>query len=363
MSRISAKAGPQSYDIVVGEPLSKFPAAFSRLAPSGTRVGIVCDAAIEGRYGAPLQRALKKAGYDAHLWHLPSGERSKTLRQAERILQSCARASLERKSWLIALGGGVVGDLTGFVAGTYLRGIPFVQIPTTLLGQVDSSIGGKTGVDVPQGKNLVGVFYQPGLVWLDPGLLRSLPKLHWRNGMAEVIKYGAILDAALFATLEKKAEDLVEGYSTAWLPIIERCARLKARVVQEDPQETLGRRAILNFGHSLGHAIEAATDFDEYLHGEAVAIGMFAATVISQQQGTLDQLDRIRLGTLLTKAGLPLRVRKPIPRTRLMEFLARDKKAVDGAVRFVLLESIGKAQPGQTVSPEVLEVALTTVGL
>ena len=306
---------------------------------------------------------MKDTGYDVSLVSIPSGEKSKTLRQAERLYAFCARSGLDRKSWIIALGGGVTGDVAGFVAATYLRGISFVQIPTTLLAQVDSSIGGKTGIDIPQGKNLVGSFYQPRLVWIDPQLMKSLPKEHWRNGMAEVIKYGAILDEKLFATLEKQMEELVTGYSAAWVPIIARCAELKADVVEEDPHETIGLRAILNFGHSLGHAIEAATGFTRYLHGEAISSGMFVAAIISQQQELMDQVDRIRLGTLLTKRDCRFGVRAPIARKPLMEFLARDKKATAGTVRFVLLEGIGQAKSGQTVSPEVLEVALTTVGL
>jgi 3-dehydroquinate synthase len=363
VKRITAKAGGRTYEVVIGQSLDGFPAVFSHLAPKGARVGILCDAAVLSRYGKPLLRRLKQAGYDAHILRIPPGEKSKSLRQAERAYRFCSKAGLERKSWLIALGGGVVGDLGGFVAGTYLRGIPYVQIPTTLLAQVDSSIGGKTGVDIAQGKNLVGIFNQPRLVWTDPRLLDSLPKEHWHNGMAEVIKYGAISDRKLFATLEKKADSLLKGYSPEWLPIITRCIQIKARVVESDPQETSGLRAALNFGHSIGHAIEAATGYAEYLHGEAIAIGMFAAAIISQQQGLMDSLDKIRLGTLLTKAGLPLRVRAPIPRPRLMEFLARDKKSAGGAVRFVLLEGISRVKPGQTVAPEVLDLALSTVGL
>jgi 3-dehydroquinate synthase len=361
--RIAAQAGELRYDLIIGQSLAQFTGAFAALAPKGTRVAIVCDAAVESRYASGLQRSLKHAGYDVHLLAIPSGERSKSLRQAERVYAFLAKSLIERKSWLIALGGGVVGDLVGFVAATYLRGIPYVQIPTTLLAQVDSSIGGKTGVDLAQGKNLVGAFNHPRLVWIDPRLLDSLPREHWRNGLGEVIKYGATLDAKLFATLEKQIKTLVNGSAAAWPAIIARCAELKAKIVQEDPTETSGRRAILNFGHSVGHAIEAASDYKGYLHGEAIAIGMFVAALISQQQGLIEAVERIRLGTLLTKAGLPLRARAPIPRTRLMEFLARDKKVADGAVRFVLLKGIGEAAPGQTISPEVLDVALSTVGL
>jgi 3-dehydroquinate synthase len=363
MKKITAKAGSTTYDIITGRPLSQFPAAFGRLAQKGAKVAIVSDEAVTLRHGVPLAATLCRLGYDAFALGVPAGETSKNLRQAEKLYRFCALKKMERKSWVIALGGGVVGDLAGFIAATFLRGVSFVQIPTTLLAQVDSSIGGKTGVDIPQGKNLVGVFYQPKLVWIDPELLRTLPKEHLRNGMAEVIKYGAILDEKLFATLEKKAETLLQGFSDEWTPIIARCAELKARVVEEDPHETSGRRALLNFGHTIGHAIEAATGYRGYLHGEAVSIGMFAASIISQQQDLLDQVDRIRLGTLLSKVDLPIAARSPIPRKKLMEYLSRDKKSDNGVVRFVLLEQIGKAVSGQTVSPEVLEVALTTVGL
>ncbi len=224
MKKISATVGTHKYAIVIGAPLSQFAATFSRLAPKGARVGIVSDEAVSGRYGIPLVHALSEAGYDAFLIGIPAGERSKSLSQAAKIYEMCARKYMERKSWLLALGGGVVGDLAGFVAGTYLRGISFIQIPTTLLAQVDSSIGGKTGVDIPQGKNLVGLFYQPKLVWADPATLKSLPKTHWQNGMAEVIKYGAILDPKLFSLLEKNAESLAQGYSSEWPSIIACCA-------------------------------------------------------------------------------------------------------------------------------------------
>jgi 3-dehydroquinate synthase len=261
------------------------------------------------------------------------------------------------------LGGGVVGDLTGFVAATYLRGIRFVQVPTTLLAQVDASIGGKTAVDIPEGKNLVGAFYHPALIWIDPALLKSLPKKEWRTGVAEVIKCGAIRDAKLFETLEEKIETLMKGYSSEWEPIIARCAQIKAEVVTKDPRETKGLRAILNFGHTVGHAIEAATGYAAYSHGEAISIGMFVAGFLSQQLDLMDGMDRIRIGTLLTKAGLPARVRKPIARNTLMAFLARDKKAENGTVRFVLLKKIGEAVSGQSIPAEYLDAALSVSNL
>jgi len=349
--------------MMIGQPLQKLPAALKKQAAAGTRVAVVCDAAVAERHGHSLVRALKAAGFDAHRFTVPRGESSKSLAQAGGLYRQLARLKFERRSWLIALGGGVVGDLTGFVAATFLRGIPFIQVPTTLLAQVDASIGGKTGIDIPEGKNLVGAFYMPRMVWIDPALLKTLPALHWRNGMAEVIKYGAICDATLFAILEKKVEKLVRGYSPDWDLIIARCAAIKADVVEKDPYETKGLRAILNFGHSVGHAVEAAGGYKTYLHGEAISIGMFVAGALSEQMGMISSVDRIRLNTLLSRAGLPARVRKPMARATLMSYLSRDKKSEAGTVKFVLLKKIGKAESGYAVSPALLEPALAASGL
>jgi 3-dehydroquinate synthase len=238
-----------------------------------------------------------------------------------------------------------------------------VQVPTTLLAQVDAAIGGKTAVDIPEGKNLVGAFYEPLFVWIDSALLKTLPEKHWRNGLAEVIKYGAIRDARLFERLERRISHLVKGYSPEWPPIIARCAEIKAEIVKKDPLETTGLRALLNFGHSVGHAVEAAAGYSGYLHGEAISIGMVVAALLSERLTGLDSSDRIRLESLLTRAGLPVRVRKPIARRLIKDFLARDKKVRDGVVRFVLLKGLGKAVSGQGVSPKFLDAALSASGL
>lgn len=350
-------------ELVFNQPLERVPDTLIKHAPAGSRVAVVCDAVMVGRHGKALVAALAAKGFEAHLLSIPSGESSKTLAQAGKLYRELAKRKFERKSWLIALGGGVTGDLCGFVAATFLRGISLAQIPTTLLAQVDASIGGKTGVDIPEGKNLVGAFYMPKFVWIEPLLLKTLPVKHWRNGLAEVIKYGAIRDAALFATLEQKMDKLVKGYSPDWNAIIQRCATIKADVVEKDPYETTGLRAILNFGHSVGHAVEAAGKYKDYLHGEAVSIGMFVASAVSEQMNLIDMRDRIRLNTLLSRAGLPAQVRKPIPRETLMSFLSRDKKSEAGAVKFVLLKKIGQASSGYSVPPEILETALVTSGL
>jgi 3-dehydroquinate synthase len=355
--------GSEKSQITVGAPLSGLPDVFAAHAKSGCSVGLVVDAGVPRSPIAELQAALKAKGFVVSVVAVPSGERSKTLAQAGRLYRRLAKERFDRSSWLIAVGGGVVGDMTGFVAATYLRGISYVQAPTTLLAQVDASIGGKTAVDLPEGKNLAGAFYHPALVWIDPTLLKSLPREHWRNGAAEVIKYGAIFDAKLFAELEEKIELLVKGYAPDWGPIISRCVQLKAQTVQKDPREKSGLRALLNFGHTVGHAVEAAGGYSDYLHGEAISIGMFVAGYMSSHVVDFPDLDRIRLGTLLTKAGLPAQVRKPIARETLMSYLARDKKSSAGSVRFVLLKAIGKAVSGQTVDEEVLDAALRMSGL
>jgi 3-dehydroquinate synthase len=349
--------------LMVGKSLARFPQVLAKHAPAHSQVMVVADSAVASLLGKSLQAGLVRAGFAAQLTVIPSGERSKTLLEAARLYRTLSRARFDRRSLLVALGGGVVGDLTGFVAATYLRGIPYVQVPTTLLAQVDAAIGGKTGVDIPEGKNLVGAFYPPLFTWIDPTLLKTLPERHWRNGLAEVIKYGAIWDEDLFEKLERSMDQLLKGYSAAWDPIIARCAAIKSEVVRKDPLEKAGFRAILNFGHSVGHAIEAAAGYRDYLHGEAISIGMFVSGMLSEELAGLDPLDRIRLGTLLTKAGLPARVRKPISRKRLMEYLARDKKAQEGTVRFVLLKGLGKAVSGQSVPSEILDTALIASGL
>jgi 3-dehydroquinate synthase len=350
-------------ELIFGKLLSRLPTVLRDRSAKSGKVMIVADAAVASRHGKSLAAGLKKAGFVAGLTVIPSGERSKTLERAGVLYRALARSRFERKSTLIALGGGVVGDLTGFVAATFLRGIRLVQVPTTLLAQVDAAIGGKTAVDIPEGKNLVGAFYQPLFVLIDPELLKSLPPRHWRNGMAEVIKYGAIRDPRLFELLESRVDHLVKGYSPEWEPIIERCARIKTEIVRRDPVETKGLRALLNFGHSVGHAVEAAAGYQGYLHGEAIAIGMHAAAILSESLTGLRSVDCHRLVMLLDRAGLPVRARRPMARGRLMDFLSRDKKVQDGTVRFVLLKGLGRAVAGRRVSPKHLDRALEASGL
>jgi 3-dehydroquinate synthase len=294
---------------------------------------------------------------------IPSGEASKTLQQAGRLSRWLAHNNFDRHCRIVSVGGGVTSDLAGFVAATYLRGVPVIHVPTTLLAQVDAAIGGKTGVDIPEGKNLVGAFHQPHLVYIDHKTLKSLPSRHLRNGLAEVIKCAAISDAGLMDILGKEMDAILKGVSDKLPSIIARCVEIKVRIVERDAREKKGLRQLLNFGHSIGHAIEAAAGYKDYLHGEAISIGMFAAAFISTSITGMEPVDRIRLGTLLTKAGLPLTARKRITRDKILEHLARDKKSRDGSVRFVLLEKLGRAVSGCEVTPEILDVALQAVNL
>ena len=271
---------------------------------------------------------------------IPAGERSKNLRSVEKLYHVCVRENMDRSSCIVALGGGVIGDMAGFAAATYLRGISLVQVPTTLLAMVDSGIGGKTGVDLPEAKNFVGAFYQPKLVLTDPRTLETLPEREFISGMAEVIKYGVISDAKLFRTLEN-----FSPYSagSAKLPeIIFRCAKIKADVVSKDERETKGLREALNFGHTIGHAVETLTEYKTYKHGEAVALGMCAAGHISRMLGIWNAEDSIRMENLISAAGLPVRLRKPLSAEKALRVIFRDKKTQSGELRFVLPVRIGK---------------------
>ncbi|MGZ4973351.1 MAG: 3-dehydroquinate synthase, partial [Limisphaerales bacterium] len=265
---------------------------------------------------------------------------------------------LERKSFIVALGGGVVGDLSGFVAATYLRGIPFVQVPTTLLAQVDSSVGGKTGVNLKAGKNLVGAFYQPRVVLCDLETLRTLPVREYRAGLAEVIKYGIIYDAALFARIERDLPKLLKKDSRTLAKVVARCCEIKADVVGQDETES-GLRAILNFGHTIGHAIEAISGYGKYLHGEAISIGQVAAAKISAGQFGLSESEVARITQLFKRAGLPTQIKLSAPqRAKLFAAMKVDKKVSAGEIKFVLARKIGAVEFGQKVTAETINRAI-----
>jgi len=302
---------------------------------------------------------LAKAGFSRRLITVAAGETAKTLKSVQVCYNQLAAQRLERNSFIVALGGGVVGDLAGFVAATYLRGLPFVQVPTTLLAQVDSSVGGKVGVNLEAGKNLVGAFYQPRLVLCDLDTLRTLPEREWRAGLAEVIKYGIIYDAQLFKRLERDLPKLSKGDPKALAAIVARCCEIKADVVRQDETES-GLRVILNFGHTIGHALEAISHYGKYLHGEAIAIAQVAAAKLSTQVVGLAQKDAERIAMLFQRAGLPTSVRlNRIQRDKLLAAMQLDKKVRNGQIKFVLARKIGKVEFGHKVPAKLLEQILS----
>jgi len=326
---------------------------------SGRKVLVVSNPDVATPYGERCLTSLRQAGFDAHLVVLEAGEDRKTLASISLIHDAAFAQRLERSSLMVALGGGVVGDMTGFAAATWLRGIGVVQVPTTLLAMVDASIGGKTGVNHPGGKNLIGAFHQPQLVLIDPDSLATLPEREFRAGMAEVIKYGVIGDAELFRELEAAGERLA---SMRTLPapllqrILERSAVAKARVVAADEREG-GLRAILNYGHTLGHVVETLCGYGTYLHGEAVAIGMVAAGELALELGLWSAEDQVRQRSVIAAAGLPGRWPE-LDNAAVLECLQGDKKVRDGCVRFVLPTSLGSVEILSDVSGEQVVAAL-----
>ena len=317
-------------------------------------------AVITDRNVAPLLApaaiySLKKAGFDPVVIKLPAGEKTKSLSQASWCYAELGRHRLERNSFVVALGGGVIGDLAGFVAATYLRGIPFIQVPTTLLAQVDSSVGGKVGVNLPAGKNLVGAFHQPRLVLCEINALRTLPDREFRAGLAEVIKYGIIQDASLFDKLEKTIPALTSASARQLEELVARSCEIKATVVSQDETES-GLRAILNFGHTLGHALEAVFGYQKFLHGEAIAIGQVWAARLSQQRMGLEQKAADRIESLFQASGLPTSIQlSSLEKTKILKTMGFDKKVAGGQIGLVLVPRIGEARFGQKMSIKELK--------
>jgi 3-dehydroquinate synthase len=305
----------------------------------GQKMAVVTNPLIRRLYGATVLKSLKKAGFETLFIEIPDGERFKTTRWVSGIYDELVHHKFERESCLVALGGGVIGDMTGFAAATYLRGVPYIQVPTTLAAQVDASIGGKTGVNHPRGKNLIGAFYQPRLVYTDVKALKSLDKRNFISGLAEVIKYGVIADPEFFNFLERALPEIMTLNPYYLLPAIWRACGIKAQVVQEDEREG-GRRKILNYGHTLGHALEAVTAYQKYLHGEAISIGMVFAAKLAYDLGLCDQKTVHRQETLLAHAGLPVVMPKISP-ANILEAMAHDKKVKGGEIHFVLADQIG----------------------
>jgi 3-dehydroquinate synthase len=338
---VTVKTASSDYPILIGEGLLGSTAALEGL-PDASQALIVSNARVAALYAQPLRECLQTRHRQVHLLELPEGEEHKTLASLNLVFDALLARGCDRKTTLYALGGGVVGDLTGFAAACYMRGVPFVQVPTTLLAQVDSSVGGKTAVNHPLGKNMIGAFYQPRLVLADLGTLRSLPPRELSAGLAEVIKYGPMADFAFFEWLEANLDKLLALDVQALAYAVQRCCEIKADVVGEDERES-GRRAILNFGHTFGHAIEAGLGYGQWLHGEAVAAGMVAATRLSVMLEGVDAQLEDRLSRLLLRAGLPTRLPSALSAERFLELMRLDKKSVAGQMQYVVLTAPGQA--------------------
>jgi 3-dehydroquinate synthase len=343
MPLVHVNLGPRSYDIEIGSGNLRETARFCDAEADDAHAVIITDANVDDLYTEPVADSLVELGAEVDILSVEAGEQSKAPEVAAELWEQMLDQGADRKSVVVALGGGVVGDLAGFVAATFARGLRFVQVPTTLLAQVDSSVGGKVGVNLPGGKNMVGAFWQPRGVVIDVDVLDTLPQREYRAGLAEVVKYGVIQDAEFFAFLEANVEPINSRDHAILTRIIERCCRLKADVVEQDEREETGLRAILNYGHTFGHAFEAATGYEELLHGEGVAIGMMCAARLAQRLGRVDAAFVERQRALLEAFGLPLTV-PDVASDELIELMYRDKKVDRGKLRFVLPLRMGHVE-------------------
>ncbi len=339
----------RTYPILIGSGLLTTADNIARQLPQ-PRVVLISNETLWPLYAAAFQARLESVGVSVVPIRLPDGEAYKDWANLNLIFDALLRHKCDRLTTLIALGGGVIGDITGFAAATYQRGVPFIQIPTTLLAQVDSSVGGKTAINHPLGKNMIGAFYQPQRVLADTDTLKTLPDREYRSGLAEVIKYGLILDAAFFSWLENNIDKLMQRDAVALAYAIQRSCEIKAQVVSEDERETNknGGRALLNLGHTFGHAIESALGYGVWLHGEAVGCGMALAARMSNQLGMLDKVSTERAIKLIERAGLDSRL-PAIPADEMLDHMGRDKKNEGGAIRLILLRQIGEAVVDGTV--------------
>jgi 3-dehydroquinate synthase len=356
MQNVKVELGANSYDIRVGSGLLAKAGLWLKEMGFSGRAVIITDTTVKNLYAGVLGRGLAGAGFEVTVLEVPAGEENKTLKSAGRLYDELSGVLAERMTPILALGGGVTGDLAGFVAATYMRGVPYIQVPTTLLAMVDSSIGGKTAVDHGRLKNVVGAFYQPKLVIADIDTLKTLPEAELASGMAEVIKHAAIKDRYFFDFLEANIKKAKELDPTVLEKIVVLSARIKAAVVAKDEKEA-GLRAILNYGHTVGHAVEALSGF-RLKHGQAVAIGMAAEAKIATRIGKLDRSAAARLEKVIREAGLPTLV-PPFDKKKLMRAMGHDKKVRQGRLTFVLLKSIGEACITDDVDPALVQEVLT----
>ena len=361
MERIDliVKERTRTSEIFIGFGLLEFLVEDLKERPLGNRLGILTDTRVEEVLGSRLHQLSTRAGLRTDLIAFSPGEKSKQWETIQTIFEELLVRGFDRKSVLMALGGGVVGDVAGFVASLYMRSIPYVQVPTTLLAQVDSSLGGKNGIDLPHGKNLLGTFYQPHRVYIDPATLESLPASEFQNGLAEVVKSAVVRDPELFDFLDANSSGVLERQLKTLRVIIGRCCRIKTKVVMADEKDKAVRQ-ILNFGHTVGHALEAHTDY-RLPHGTAVSVGMAAETILAAMTGDLTSQAVQRILGLLKRYGLPTRIPKDCDVERIIDLMHADKKADDGRIAIVSLTGIGEAVVRQNVSIPLIREALREV--
>lgn len=339
MDEFAVNLGERSYRIRFGSGILSVLGSLCRELALGDKVAVVTNPTVGKHYLEPVSSSLAAAGFKVQQVEIPDGESYKNSRTLDRIYDALIEGGLNRHSFLVALGGGVVGDMAGYAAATFLRGIPFVQVPTTLLAQVDSSVGGKTGINHPLGKNLIGAFYQPRLVLIDTDTLETLPEREYLSGLAEVVKYGAVCDAAFFDLLADGSGRLLARDKEMLLAAIRSSCALKASVVERDEREG-GYRAVLNYGHTFAHAVESLTGYSQYLHGEAVAVGMARAARLSEAKGYAKNEQTERIVDLLSSLGLPTEL-PAFTADQYLEAMLRDKKVRDSGINFVFNRGIG----------------------
>lgn len=354
MKSITLNLKKRSYPICIEAGLLSKTGALLHKRIIGKDAIIITNAYLKKKFGARLTHSLKKKSFSSKFYLVPDSERAKSIKHCLNLIDTISQYDKGKQVFFIALGGGVIGDLTGFIASIYKRGTAYVQIPTTLLAQIDSSIGGKTAIDLKVAKNLVGAFYQPKIVIVDTALLKTLPKRQLKSGMAEVIKYSIIKDKILFSFLKNNAAKIMKLDKKDLAYIEERCIRIKATVVAKDERERKGIRTILNFGHTVGHALESAAGYRRYSHGEAIAIGMVCASQLAHHLGLLSDSDRSAIEGLIQLFDLPKRI-KTTPIKRILNALARDKKFIHAKNRFVLPTKIGSVIVKKNIPQDLIK--------
>tara|TARA_R110002096_G_scaffold200639_11_gene384715 strand:- start:8683 stop:9792 length:1110 start_codon:yes stop_codon:yes gene_type:complete len=351
---VCVELGDRSYDVIVGSGLlANLGDRIASLSGLAKRCAIITEERVGPLYGEAVAESLQDAGFQTETITVPAGESSKSMNVVTYICREMLKLGFDRKAFVVALGGGVIGDLAGFCASIFQRGVPYIQVPTTVLSQVDSSVGGKTGVNTPEGKNLLGAFHQPKLVIADVDTLKTLPDREFREGFAEIIKHAAIRDAEMIELIEKQGDD-----RTGITELIARNVALKAGVVEEDERETSGTRALLNFGHTVGHGVEAAAGYGELLHGEAISIGIMAALRLSTKLSGLKPAEAERVEKLLQQFSLPRTLPGTFRTNAIIDLMMRDKKFSEGAIRFVLLKELGSAFVSSDVTLEEIRAEI-----